>query len=280
MKLDARALDAAPFSAAQLEALYDAIQVDDVIDDTVTLPASVPLDLDRAQLIDGFRVSRQLWRAGFDRRALIAMTHVLSRGEPFDAAAQARFKHVRAKFKHQRFAFVLYDSRHRCPTTFKSITTIMGVLQDAFRGERRAEVKRYAGLLRLSLGGVFLGMLNRDVDTLMPSDGADFRRFVEKEMVALSAMLERDTITGHQFHAARKVVSRQVSFHDDMRTIHSTPEHHAMARYLSAINGLMGRYHDELVLRGASGALDYAREGFVLPEDIRAMLDALVSLYR
>ena len=99
-------------------------------------------------------------------------------------------------------------------------------------------------------------------------------------MAALAETLAQPTLTGHQFHAARKVVSRQVSFHDDMRTIHATPEHHAMARYLSAINGMMGSYHDELVLRGASGDLDYVRERFALPGDIRDMLDALVALYR
>lgn len=282
--LDARALDAVRFSQARLDALYAAIQVNDVVDPQVAVPKAVRLDHGRDKLIEAYCLSRQLWREGFDRAALVGMVTALGRGDTFDAAAQARFKQARAKFKHLRFAFVLYTADHRCPVMFKAITTVMGQLQDAVRegdgGGGRGAVVRQAGLLRVLLGRLPQQRIAREVDRLMPSDTADFRNFVTGEMESLGAILAGARITGHRFHAARKIVSRQVSFHDDMRTLSADPGHVAMSRYLSAINGSMGRLHDDLVARRARRELDYARDGIVLPEDIGRRLHALIALYR
>lgn len=278
--LDARVLDAAPFGRATLDALYAAIEVNDRVDADAEAPAAIRLDYDRAELIDGFRLSRQLWREGFDRTALIEMAATLGRADAFGPEEQSRFKQVRAKFKHLRFAFVLYAADHRCPPMFKAVTTTMGHLQDAFGNGRHSAAARHAALLRLSLARLPQMLLSRETDRLAPSDPADFRRFVLAQMTTLREMLERDRINAHGFHAARKIVSRQVSFHDDMRTLRSDPRHDAMSRCLAAINGLMGRFHDTLVLRRTRGELDYARAAFAFPADIRQRLEALVALYR
>ncbi|MEN2787218.1 hypothetical protein ACFOKI_04815 [Sphingomonas qilianensis] len=267
------------FSQAQLDALFAAILVNDVVDAAVQLPPAIRLDYPTGHLADGFALSRQLWETGFDRGALIAMATKLGREGTIDATEQLWFKHVRAKFKHLRFAFVLYGVEHRCPPTFKAVTTSMGHLQDAFRNGRPGAVTRQAVLLRLLLARMPLAVLGREIIRMKPSDSADFRRFTLGQIGELRAMLAADRVTGHQFHVARKIVSRQVSFHDDMRTIHPSPEHLALSRYLSAINGLMGQYHDGLVLRKVSGELDYARETFAFPPDIRARLLALVGGY-
>ena len=113
----------------------------------------------------------------------------------------------------------------------------------------------------------------------MPSDAGGFRRFTLSEIGSLRPLLAAPMTGAHAFHAARKVVSRQVSFHDDMRTLHPSAEHRAMARWLATLNGLMGQLHDDLVARDAAGAFSYARDSFALPHNIRARLEALAGLY-
>lgn len=77
----------------------------------------------------------------------------------------------------------------------------------------------------------------------------------------------------------RKVVSRQVSFYDSMRTLVPNAEEARLSRFLSAINGLMGRMHDDMVEQAAAGSADYGRDGFPLPDDIRRRLETLVDHY-
>jgi len=267
------------FSQARLDALFAAILVNDVVDATAELPPAIRVDYPTGHLADGFALSRQLWEEGFDRAALIAMATRLGRDHTLDAGEQLWFKHVRAKFKHLRFAFVLYGADHRCPPAFKAVTTSMGHLQDAFRIGRRGAVARQAAVLRLLLARVPLAVLRREVVRMKPSDSADFRRFTLAQIGALRAMLAAGRVTGHQFHVARKIVSRQGAFHDDMRLLHPAEEHHLTAPYLSTINGLMGQFHDGLVLRKASGDLDYTRETFAFPPDIRQRLTALAGRY-
>lgn len=268
-----------PSTPAQRDALFAAILVNDVVDAAVDLPAVIRIDYPAGQLRDGFAISRDLWAEGFDRHALIAMTTTLRREGALDVAAQLRFKHIRAKFKHLRFAFVLYGAEHRCPPAFKAVTTAMGHLQDAFRGGRRAAASRYALVLRGLLTPLPLTLARREVARVRLSEPAGFRAFTLAQIATLRGWLEDDTMTGHRFHVARKIVSRQVSFHDDMRVLQSAPEHHQLSRYLSAINGLMGQHHDELVARKARGELDYARDAIALPPDIRRRLTALVARY-
>lgn len=266
-------------SQSRLDRLFDAILVNDVVDASVMLPETIRVDYPDTHLRDGFAISRDLWAAGFDSAALIDLVGKLGRDGAIDAQEQLWFKHVRAKFKHLRFAFVLYGRGHRCPATFKAVTTAMGHLQDAFRGRRRGAVTRHAAVLRLLLTRPALRLVDREISRIELADGADFRRFTMAQIDELRTMLARADLTGHQFHVARKIVSRQVSFHDDMRTIHPNPEHQMLSRYLSAINGLMGQFHDELVLRKTGGTLDYARETVAMPGDIRSRLTALVARY-
>lgn len=267
------------FSRDQLDRLFDAILVNDVVDASVMLPQAIRVDYHDTHLRDGFAISRDLWAAGYDRAALIDLVGKLGRGGAIEAHEQLWFKHVRAKFKHLRFAFVLYGREHRCPATFKAVTTAMGHLQDAFRGRRRGAVTRYAAVLRLLLARPPMLLVEREIGRVELADGADFRAFTLAQIAELRMMLAPPTITAHRFHVARKIVSRQVSFHDDMRTIHPSPEHRMLSRYLGAINGLMGQFHDELVLRKTGGTLDYARETFAMPGDIRGRLTALVARY-
>lgn len=278
MRLDAGALDARRFDRARLDLLYAAIEVNDLIDPAAAPPPAVRLDYRQANLVEGYRLSRQLWREGHDRAALIGTATTLARGGPFGRDEQRAFKQVRAKFKHLRFAFVLYRADHRCPAAFKAITTTMGQLQDAVRGGRQQAVRRQALLLRGLLANLPQQLLAREVDRVSLTDPHGFRAFTLAQIAALRRMLGSPTINGHRFHAARKIVSRQVSFHDDMRTLAPDADLATMARYLATINGLMGQHHDLLVARAAAGD-GYGGDEFAMPEPIRERLAKLVALY-
>lgn len=277
--LRAPALDAAPFPAEVLAALVAAIEVNDFVDRDASLPQSATHDYPAERFIEGFRLSRQLWKEGFDRRGLIALAGGLRRGEALDEEARRWFKQVRARFKHLRFAFFLYSAEHRAPPMLSLVTLVMGELQDAVRVKGARDVRRHATRLQLLLAAPGAQYLAREAGRLTPSRSDGFRRFVEAEMTSLRPLLAARETGAHAFHAARKVVSRQVSYHDDMRTLYPSDEHRDMARWLATLNGLMGQAHDDLVARDAAGVFRYRRDTFVLPDEIRARLEALVALY-
>lgn len=276
-------LDAIRFAPERIDALVAAIDVNDRIDAHAALPATVGLDHPAERFVEGFGLSRQFWQEGFDRRAVIALAAALRRGERLDADARHGFKQVRARFKHLRFAFFLYGAAHRSPAVLSLVTLVMGELQDAVRVGRTRDIARHAVRLHLLLAGPARLLLAREVDRLTPSDAAGFRRFTLAQVESLRPLLRAPTTGAHAFHAARKVVSRQVSFHDDMRTLHpsagTAAEHRAMARWLATLNGLMGQFHDDLVTRNAAGTFRYARDTFALPGEIAVRLEALVALY-
>ena len=278
MRLDRHALDAEPFAAEQIAALKAAIAVDDVVDAEITLPHSISRTYSQEQLVAAFRLARQWWRQGFDPETLATTSGRLQSGRAPDAADLQEFKDIRARFKHLRFAFVLYAADHRCPALFKALTTAMGQLQDGLKQDppRTAWSGR---LLTLLLTRPSLRLINPTVDRLTPSDSADYARFVSAQMASLRTMLAQPAITASQFHAARKIVSRQVAFHDNFRVLFPADEHVVMSRYLAAINGLMGQQHDRLVRESVRGELDYAHASFPVPDDIRRRLERLVALY-
>jgi hypothetical protein len=273
------ALEEGAYGAQTLDALVSAIDVNDLIDLQAALPRAVTLDYPPERFIEGFRLSRQLWQLGFDRAGLIALAARLRRGETIDEAQRHWFKQVRARFKHLRFAFFLYSQRHRSPKMLSLVTLVMGELQDAVKVKGPAEVRQQASRLSFLLKAPTWRLLTREADRFVPSDAAGFRRFTLSEVASLQPLLSSPTIGAHAFHAGRKVISRQVSFHDDMRTLYPAEEHQTMARWLATLNGLMGQFHDDLVARNASGKFSYVRDTFALPDDIRGRLGELATLY-
>ncbi len=279
MILRRAALDTIRFAPAELDALVAAIDVNDLIDLDAPLPASVELDHPADRFVEGFCLSRQLWQEGLDRAELVGLAARLRRGGTLDTDGRRWFKQVRARFKHLRFAFFLYSTQHRSPAMLSLVTLVLGELQDAVKVRGPADIRRHAARLQLLMTSPAFARLVRETDRLTPSDAAGFRRFTLSQIATLRPTLAGPAIDAHAFHAARKVVSRQVSFHDDMRTLHPSPEHMAMARWLATLNGLMGQFHDDLVARDAAGAFRYRRDTFALPADIRARLEALAALY-
>jgi hypothetical protein len=279
VRLDAPALDRLRFSEAQCDALFAAILIDDQVDPHTELPDTIPLDYDESRLLDCFALSRQLWKVGVDRGELIEIVKTLKRDGNLGPEDRLRFKHIRAKFKHLRFAYALYDTHHRYPVMLNWITTAMGHLQDAMKNGRPGVVAREAALSRFFLMSASQYFLTRDVDHFSPSSSNGFRHYVEAQVATLRNVLDKPAVTGREFHETRKIVSRQASFYNSLLALEPSRESFIISRAMSAINGLMGRMHDELVERRIAGTQDYHRESFSLPDEIRQRLVVLVARY-
>ncbi|MBC7153812.1 MAG: hypothetical protein H5U19_04210 [Rhodobacteraceae bacterium] len=279
MILKARDLDAEAFDAATLDALFDAILINDVVDDTTPLPDTITLDIDARHLIGCFRISRQLWKTSGYAADLADLLNRLAQNGDLDTGERLRFKHVRAKFKHLRFAHALYDRCHRYPVVLHWMTTAMGHLQDAIKARNARAIRREVAIVRAFLTWLPQRRITHEVNRLDAADSAGFHAYVMTQIGKLRGVLDHDAVTGAEFHATRKIISRQVSFYDDLRTIAPSDEAFAMSRALAAINGLMGQMHDDLIAEKIVGTRDYHRERFAFPDAIGTRLRALADRY-
>jgi hypothetical protein len=145
---------------------------------------------------------------------------------------------------------------------------------------QRGRVLHKALVADLFLSPAGWAMLARERDRLSLSSSAGFRAYIGRQVAELAHLITRPTLTGDQFHAGRKAVSRQVAFSITALTVRPSLETRRMSRSLAAINGLMGAMHDELVRRHVAGLQDYHRDHFALPADVRDRIAALVDRYR
>jgi len=269
----------AAFSPQMIAALFDAVEMDDVVDPVVSLPDRIPIDCDRDEMGRCLALCIQFWREGAIRSDLTSLTNTLLLTGDLSRDARRRYKLIRARYKHLRFALTLYGTRHRPPPLFRATVVVMGHLQDAYRNERRTAVLGYALALRLLLTRPIWWAVRCEVASVRLDDAAGFREFRMAEMRRLDQWLADTSLTAHRFHAMRKIVSRLVSFYDTRRSLEPDERALRMSRFLSAINGLMGNMHDELIERAVSGQQDYHRDTLVLPPDIRRRLHALTQTY-
>lgn len=268
-----------PFTATQCDTLFDKVLVDDEVDLSIdTLPA-IHLDYSQDQLLECFRICYQSWVTGVDRSALDRTIAHLFTARQLNPGEQLAFKYDRAKFKQLRFAFANADARHRYPERLNFITGVMGHIQDDFKNGRRTAVGLRALLIRLLLTRPAYAALGRELDQLEPTTVDGFRRYVAKEIETIRSRLARPHTAGRDFHAIRKIVSRQASLYVGLATLYPSAYHDAVFAYLSVINGLMGRYHDELIARRHKGLQDYTTEEFAFPAEIRRRLETMVARY-
>jgi hypothetical protein len=267
------------FPQEQCDALFAAILVhDDYFPDAV-LPAHVQLDYTQEQLSASYLLCRQLWRSGTDWAELDRIVRVLSDAEGRDENTLKAFKDVRARFKHLHFACHNVDARHAYPRWLHWITGIMGEMLDGFKYGQSAAGKRYGLILRLFMSRGPRFLIQREVDQFAPCTPESFRTYVKGQIGELRAFLAKPDCTGKQFHDSRKVVSRMVAFYDDVKILYPSPDHDALTQVFSSINGLMGGMHDDLVERKMNGALDYSRDRFALPNEIRNGLTDITTAF-
>jgi len=260
-----------------LEAMFQAIEMDDVVDPVVSLPDPIPAVCDAAVMRACYALALQFWRENADRAQMRAHVDTLLLTGDLPHDARVRYKHIRAAYKQMRFALVLYGRRHKAPLLFRLTVATMGHLQDAFRNRRRWAVSGYALVLRALLSPPLWLAVRGEVGRVQLDDAQGFRVFQMAEFRRLQGWLADGPPTGHRFHMMRKVISRQVSFYDAMRTLQPDEQVYRMSRFLSAINGLMGSLHDDLVEQAGAGERDYHGDDVPLPRDIADRLEALVA---
>ncbi|KQM20387.1 hypothetical protein ASE49_16970 [Novosphingobium sp. Leaf2] len=253
--------------------------MDDVVDPVVSLPDAIPIACSQEEMRRCLALCVQFWREGAIRADILGLTSTLLATGDLPQDARRRFKLIRARYKHLRFALVLYGAQHHAPPLFRATVAVMGHLQDAFKNQRRAAVVGYGMALRLLLCWPAWALVQREVRRVRLDNAEGFARFRTAELLRLKQGLRSDRLTAHTFHAMRKIVSRQVSFYDTMRSLEPDERTYRMSRFLSAINGLMGSLHDDLVEGAVAGRHDYHRDTFALPQDIRCRLRTLTDAY-
>jgi len=267
------------FPQETLGALFDAIEIDDVVDPVVRLPDPITVECSQEEMARCLDLCRQFWRERASQAEMRALVGTLLLTGDLPQDARARYKHIRAAYKQLRFALVLYGRPHKAPLLFRATVAIMGHLQDAFRNRRRVAILGFALMLRVLLARPAWAAVRREVGKVRLDDAQGFLAFRKAEFRKLRGWLRDGALTGHRFHMIRKVVSRQVSFYDTLRTLEPDEHAYRMSRFLSAINGLMGSMHDDLVEQAGKGHRDYHRDDVPMPEDILVRLQALTSAY-
>jgi len=271
--------DPTRFSAATLEAFFAAVLINDVVDAELVPPDAVPLLHTPERLADYVGLCRQQWAEGLDRSRLIQVADAAMMGRPVDPPTLTAFKHVRAKFKQLRYAHALCDRRLRGSRLLNRVTATMGQLQDACRHGQHGQARLRGAQLRLLTTRPSLAWLAREVAGFRMIGPEAFAMGLDRDLDRLARLSVGGAIAGADFHAARKVVSRHNSFWTAMTVLHPHPAHHRLFRWMSAINGAMGRWHDGLVERRVAHPASY-RDSFALPADIADRLYLLGSLPR
>lgn len=267
------------FSTDQCDALFSAVLDNDRIDGAVRLPDHIHLDYRQEHLIRCFRICHQVWSDGVDRALFQSLMAKLRATGSLNHHDQVLFKNIRAKFKQLRFAHANFDDRHRYPRAFHYVTAMMGHLQDDFRNDRHDDVRRRAKMLRLLLTSAPYGFIRREASHFRPTTTAGFRNYMTDQIGSVQLCVEKKKITGKEFHDIRKVVSRQASFYAGLTALYPSSYHSSVFRYLSAINGLMGNVHDDLIRDKISSVEGYRRNAFTLPNEIAERLAALVRAH-
>ena len=268
------------FSAAQCDALFSAVLVHDQLYPDAILPDSIHLDYTSEQLNECFQICQQLWQAGPNRVHLMNMMKKIYSQGKLDAKDQYDYYCMRAKIKHLRFAFVMFDERHKYPRIFHWMTAVMGHLQDVLKNAQYSSVKLASLLVKLFLTKPFYAMAANEIQQFQPSSVERFRKYVLDEMHFIRMNLAKGPVTSHEFHEMRKVISRQVAMYDNFKTLYPSAYHHRISQYISTLNGLMGSLHDELIAKKFDKTQHYYKDKFVIPDEIRLRLEELTNKYQ
>ncbi|WP_025731845.1 hypothetical protein [Carnimonas nigrificans] len=269
------------FPPHTLERLFDAIEVDDVVEDQVSLPErGALLCADDKQIHQCYSLCVQLWIDGVSRGALLALVDALKQHGDLTVAERRRFKSIRAKFKHLRFAQRLFSKNHKGGGLLHCTTVTMGKLQDAFRGGHQAELKRNIRTMRQLLLPPVWALMRRNIIHQQLDSATAICDYRQRCFQSLAPSIESLVLDGQRFHDTRKVVSQQVAYYDTFRTLYPDNEVATrMSRFMAAINGLMGDRHDDIIEATLNGERAYG-DNESLSEDVRWRLERLVTALR
>jgi O-antigen/teichoic acid export membrane protein len=267
------------FPPKTLQRLFDAVDVDDVVDPHVVLPDPIVLACPEGTGARCYALCLQFWEEGAARNDLLRLVEKLLDNAWLSAEERLQFKHSRATFKHLRFAQRLYSRGHRSSFLFNLTTVWLGHFQDAFRSVRRWDMVRRGLMLRVLLSKPVWAMTRRSMRRTRIDSEEGIVAFQKAEMRRLKAAIDRETFAGEQFHVVRKIISMQVSYYDTLRSLEPDDDHaRRMSRFLAAINGRMGARHDEMVAEDLLGRRPYETP-VPLGKETRAALETLLARY-
>ncbi|CAI0721680.1 hypothetical protein [Serratia entomophila] len=267
------------FSSDTTRALFVAVEEDDLVEANISLPQQIDLHCSLEHIRDNYALCLQFWEDGFSRRELLQLVNAFLQDPQLAAATRMRYKYIRARYKHFRFAQQLYGERHRANRLFHTTTVVLGHFQDAFRNGNRKNLKLYGNLLRVLLSRPVWSCVRYALRHIHLASERDFIAYRQAQMRLLQTLIASPELTGRQFHDVRKIVSRQVSFYDTLRSIDpDNREARQVSRFLAAINGLMGDRHDVMVADKLAGGDVYDRPG-MLDIDIRQRLELLLARF-
>lgn len=268
------------FSKALCDQLFQAVLVHDDLHLDAILPTQIHLDYSVEQFERCYQICWQVWSEGTSRTELLELLEKIAQLRMLDMQEQLAFKNMRAKFKHLRFAFVTLDNSHQYPRLFHFLTGEMGKLQDAFKNQQEAALKRSLFILKFFLKKLPYALITRRLNQFQPTSTANFQDYVNHEIHFIRAHLAQGEITSKIFHEMRKVISRQVALYDNLKTLYPSTYHDAISRYLSTLNGLMGSMHDDLIIDKFTNKQNYYDGVIEIPADIQLRLNTLTAKYQ
>ncbi|SBW83996.1 hypothetical protein PVE_R1G6117 [Pseudomonas veronii 1YdBTEX2] len=229
------------------------------------------------ELADCYRLAWQLLVTGVDIPATRRLVAAIAGKGSATAEQTVQFKFMRARFKKMRFACANYSEQHAYPESLDSITRLMGRFQDAFKNGQRYRTLWLGIRLWCRLrDGFFAGLHDTLIEAKL-STVESFQRYIAVENQHLAETSREDAfLTARQFHDLRKIISRRIALSDTRRALSSSPEYDALSLFLATINGLMGKMHDDLVVKKIQNKLVYEQELFKFPDEISTRIRALV----
>ena len=277
MKSDA--LNGPPFETRYCDDLFAAVLDHDLVDLTAELPGPIHLDYSQDQIIQGYRLSLQLWGDGVAQHIVFLRGYIkkVHQGKAISEEDQHAYKDIRAKMKHMRCACALFDARHRYPKYFNKLIITMGRLQDRIKNDLDTGKKKFAKRFRRYLSKIPYFWISREIENFQASTPQEFQAYMSQEIGQLKEAVGHEKITNREFHELRKVISRQVAFYDCMKVLYPSDYHRDVSRYLGTVYTLMGRVHDGIVLQNLSDTEDFYEKLIELPPDIKTRLAGFTS---
>lgn len=267
------------FSPEIVHRLFDAVNIDDVVDEHVELPTGHTLPVSDDDIHRCYALCLQFWNKGFTREELQGLVNKLLREGDLAPDERLRFKYIRAKYKHLRFAQRLYSRRHKASFLFVTTTVQLGQLQDAYRNGHRSDIAHHGRKVRMLLSKPVWSYIQHTMINTTLDSAKRVQQYSQRRLHMLSEAVKKPVLSGEEFHSMRKIVSQQVSFYDTLRSIDTQQEDiFKMSRFLAAINGLMGDRHDEMVADALSGKQNYDTP-IKLDDDIRWRIEKLVQYW-
>jgi len=267
------------FPDETIELLFTAVEEDDIVDANTNLPGVINLHCPYKNIHENYALCLQFWRDGFTRTELLGLVNHCMTVPTLSSAVRLRYKYIRARYKHLRFAQRLYSKKHQSSRLFSTTTVVLGHFQDAFRNGNKKNLHIYGNILRVLLSKPVWWCVNYAMSHFQLETESGFIAYRQEQMRNLKNIISNQHLTGKEFHDVRKIVSQQVSFYDTLRSIDpSNREAYRMSRFLAAINGIMGDRHDVMVSDKLSGGNLYDKPA-ELDIDIRQRLELLLARY-